>query len=1058
MDPAAVFRNQSLGAAFQRPSQQPSQQHLLLGRPPAPGPYPWDKPENEAHDAPRRVAHTLTACYRCHEKKSRCDPTLPRCLACERSRSTCEYYDSTKGRWINRTYIVTLQKKVRELEAELAQFTEQEGEYPHDHDDMVFPGGIVRLDETDELPRYLGPSSGTAMIRLLMEKAKKLAESHRIANVIPAVLARRAERRDRMQSVVMGGSISGPSGRKRSYPAHSVIPASSLPSREIVDGLVRAFNDRVQVITPVLHEKTLEEDVKAVFAGDKDPYRHFVVNMVVAISLQKVGKYAGLPDSYYLNAMRRFEDVVRPQDLKTLQCLVLIGQYALSTPTRTANYYLAGLATRICQQMGLGDERTISLGVSDPLTLDMRRRLSWIVTAQEFSLAYNMGRPNGFAKSDDFMSVKFFEAVPDADITPEGIRHGRPCERKLVAIHFCKMRLLQAEIRRVLYEKKRPEPVHETHPWFTEMEQKLRGWLDSCPEQPAWCKPWLAAHYYNMIFALYRPSPQVPRPTSHAAVKCFEASRSIIDSTSQQIEQGIADINLEALLIIYASLNALLWSISYPEVRAEHPRDEVQDLAATALEAIKVFSDRWPGSSSAVQLYTSLANACLQSYDVGEETPSPSSSSQLGTPVSLAGSISPESEASKHTPVSQTQPQLATPLFNSSPFGYPFDAASDPLAAQYAFDHGPPPFPHQPTFRSNSIFMSPSTDANGRRLSHLAPDTTPSTGAPDSERTESSSPTLSATPKQEPTTTPAPAVRALPTPPESMVPPAIHPNNVSQSPGLAPGAGQAATPIPTPTLHAAGPAPPPQHIPVPVIQVKREAEELFFTPQFKPQHQQQQPGPPPRQPVPPPTFITPPQPSPQQRPPAPSSASTDWYNPLPPFVPPHAFSNAVAGGPTSFWEGPQAPFAATAPAAPYTQVAGGVVPRPYGNAAADWDFSWGPGPQQHQQQQHPQQQQQQQHQPPPQPDPWFPTGLAPPGGEYYASFLNGRHGSLSQEQQLELMDVLEAEGMNDIDSYLNMGGGVGWGAAPDAPGHGGAGAGVGVGPGVSAGPGGVNWG
>jgi 8-oxo-dGTP pyrophosphatase MutT (NUDIX family) len=133
---------------------------------------------------------------------------------------------------------------VRQLEAELAQYTDQENDESHNYDDMVFPGGIVRLNETDETPRYLGPSSGTAMTRLLMEEAKRYAESRRIANLIPAVLARRAEQRDRMQSVVMGTSISGPSGRTKSYPAHSIIPASGLPSREIVDGLVRAFNDR----------------------------------------------------------------------------------------------------------------------------------------------------------------------------------------------------------------------------------------------------------------------------------------------------------------------------------------------------------------------------------------------------------------------------------------------------------------------------------------------------------------------------------------------------------------------------------------------------------------------------------------------------------------------------------------------------------------------------------------------------------------------------------------------------------------------------------------------
>jgi hypothetical protein len=46
-------------------------------------------------------------------------------------------------------------------------------------------------------------------------------------------------------------------------------------------------------------------------------------------------------------------------------------------------------------------------------------------------------------------------------------------------------------------------------------------------------------------------------------------------------------------------------------------------------------------------------------------------------------------------------------------------------------------------------------------------------------------------------------------------------------------------------------------------------------------------------------------------------------------------------------------------------------------------------------------------------------GVGPGNGQY--GYLAERHGSLSQQQQLELMDVLENEGMSDIDAYLNMG-------------------------------------
>jgi hypothetical protein len=251
------------------------------------------------------------------------------------------------------------------------------------------------------------------------------------------------------------------------------------------------------VFTPTLHEKVFGAALNDVYNGSQDSYQQFVVRMVMAISMQKLDTtYAGLADSYYLAAMKHFEDVVRAKDLKTLQCLILIGQYSLLTPTRTAVYYIVGLMTRISQQMGLADEKTISIGTTDPMTLDMRRRLSWIATTMESGLAYSMGRPYGFAKTDDVVDVKFFDTAKDENITEAGILPGPVDENKLVAIHFCKMRLFQAEIRRVLYEKKQPEPRDDRHPWFATMEAKIDHWLQASPENPAWCKPW----YVKMLF------------------------------------------------------------------------------------------------------------------------------------------------------------------------------------------------------------------------------------------------------------------------------------------------------------------------------------------------------------------------------------------------------------------------------------------------------------------------------------------------------------------------------------------------------------------------------
>lgn len=48
------------------------------------------------------------------------------------------------------------------------------------------------------------------------------------------------------------------------------------------------------------------------------------------------------------------------------------------------------------------------------------------------------------------------------------------------------------------------------------------------------------------------------------------------------------------------------------------------------------------------------------------------------------------------------------------------------------------------------------------------------------------------------------------------------------------------------------------------------------------------------------------------------------------------------------------------------------------------------------------------------------SGTVGAGGQYGGMGIE-RHGSLSQEQQFELMDVLENEGMSDINTYLNLG-------------------------------------
>lgn len=149
-----------------------------------------------------------------------------------------------------------------------------------------------------------------------------------------------------------------------------------------------------------------------------------------------------------------------------------------------------------------------------------------------------------------------------------------------------------------------------------------------------------------MIVFLYRPSPQVPEPSLRAAQKCFEASRFNIYMQREQIRTKSVDLTWIFTQSLFMALNTVLWTLSYPDIRKEHPRMEVEKYLDTVLEAIFLASERWPGVESALELYDHLVKACLKAYDGNSETsyvvsspsnrPSPASSSEIATPPPLS--------------------------------------------------------------------------------------------------------------------------------------------------------------------------------------------------------------------------------------------------------------------------------------------------------------------------------------------------------------------------------------------------------------------------------------
>lgn len=120
---------------------------------------------------------------------------------------------------------------------------------------------------------------------------------------------------------------------------------------------------------------------------------------------------------------------------------------------------------------------------------------------------------------------------------------------------------------------------------------------------------------------LFRPTPQIPRPNLVAAQRCYGAVISNIYMHRAQIQTRNVDMTWIFTQAIFMTINTVLWTLSYYEIRVQHPREEVKEHLDVALHCIKQAIERWPGVASAIELYENLIRACMKIYDKDGDIP-----------------------------------------------------------------------------------------------------------------------------------------------------------------------------------------------------------------------------------------------------------------------------------------------------------------------------------------------------------------------------------------------------------------------------------------------------
>lgn len=217
--------------------------------------------------------------------------------------------------------------------------------------------------------------------------------------------------------------------------------------------------------------------------------------------------------------------------------------------------------------------------------------------------------------------------------------------------------------------------------------------------------------FNTMVVFMYRPSPQVPRPSVQAAIRCYDACQYNIYMTMKQIETRSVDMTWIFVQSIFMCINTMLWTLSYSEVRRLHSRDEVEGHLNVAMDSIRLASERWPGVASAMELYYNLTGACMRIFDKDGDVPI-SASSPSDTASVVSGNIVDGINRSRTTsPATASTASVSTPSNETStPFGYLPNQNQNPPLFNFNSHNQPNSghqFPSSPSAQHATIQTSP---------------------------------------------------------------------------------------------------------------------------------------------------------------------------------------------------------------------------------------------------------------------------------------------------------------------------------------------------------------
>ncbi|KAF9769741.1 hypothetical protein IL306_012832 [Fusarium sp. DS 682] len=464
---------------------------------------------------------------------------------------------------------------------------------------MTHEIGLVSL-ATNQDPRYIGPSSGYFLARVLLDSASKSDDSLGRANSNAPFPIKLVE------------ALQGP------------LP---LPPRDIATQLCEAYFSTINLQYPILHQHTFYDMLDMAYdkVQDQDPVVNFQVFMVLAIgsAVLSARTRARIPaESYCLSALKYLDDLNVENSLKGVQCLLLLLIFTIHSPCVRLNVWYLNYHC-IAALLDLGLQRNISVGSGINLrTQEMRARIFWVIYSFDRIIATMMGRPIGIR--DEGCELRMPMGLSDEQLAGQEQQQTTELTSEMAfAIHLFEAAKLNSEIKYIAQSIVRDTPryayprVTDITDWQNNMLQRLDEWSDKIPglgnPDVLYLRTTCQLRYHGLRMLLLRPSPAIPKPSNEALVKCYQSARESLQLFDHLYKKNLLVHSWLTFHGLVLSAITLLYCIqSVSEIARTTGVDAFMSDLSISLSILGATGEHWSGAKHSRDILDNLGKSTVR--------------------------------------------------------------------------------------------------------------------------------------------------------------------------------------------------------------------------------------------------------------------------------------------------------------------------------------------------------------------------------------------------------------------------------------------------------------